>query len=240
MKMNWRCAALTLLVAPICAAQQNTAVSSGPCSLIVQDSKERVMFTCTTPTPIEAETVQKIKTLLNTIVQRQQSDAQNTNHKLDEITDLLAGTRSDVHSIAQSLSEGGTQGFGDAHALGKKITEQAEQLRLGYKELTDTIAKLGGQPNWREQANIASIQFYFRFRECCRTYIIEMHDAAIHKLGSSVADPTGEDAFKEIMSLEHNGVIHYTDVTVGMMNFGLFIPYFERLGMLLEQTPETH
>lgn len=243
MKLIWICAVVILFGAPI-RAQQNSGVSSGACSPNIQANKEKVVFTCTTTTPIEAETVQKITVLLNTILQRQQTDAQNTNHKLDQITDLLAGTRSDVHSIAQSLSEGGgAQGFGDAHALGKKIVDQAISLEQGYTFLTDTIAKIAAdatEPFAREKANNASVQFYWDFRDCCRTWVIQMHDEAIQKLGSSVTTPIGEGAFNEIKSMEQNGAIDYRLLPVKIMNFGIFIPYFKHLGMLLQQLPENN
>lgn len=226
---------------PICAAQQNTAVSSGTCSPIIQANKERVVFTCTTTTPIEAETVQKINLLLSEIVKQQKTDTQSTNKRLDEIIDLWASTQSDIHSMAQSLSEGGgAQGFGDAHALGKKIVDQAMLLEAAYKDLTTFIANLAGQSNAHEQARIASLRFYFDFRDCCRPYVIEMHDEAIHKLGSSVTTSLGEGAYKDIVSMEQNGVIDYRSVPVKVMNFGIFIPYFKSLGSQLLQMTENH
>jgi hypothetical protein len=90
-KLNWTCAVLVMLISPICAAQQ-TSVSSGACSPNIQANTGQVVFTCTTPTPIDADTVQKINVLLNQIVKKEKTDAQNTNKKLDEIIDLLAGT----------------------------------------------------------------------------------------------------------------------------------------------------
>ena len=91
MKLIWICAAVILFGAPI-RAQQNSGVSSGACSPNIQANKEQVTFTCTTDTPIDIDTVQKINMLLNQVVKRQKTDAENTNKKLDEIIDLLAGT----------------------------------------------------------------------------------------------------------------------------------------------------
>jgi hypothetical protein len=239
-KLNWICVALVLFVSPICAAQQTSGISSGACSPNIQANKEKVVFTCTTTTPIEAETVKKINVLLSEIVKKQKTDAQSTNKRLDDIIDLWASTQSDIHSMAQSLAEGSAQSYGDAHALGKKIVEQAVLLEAAYKDLTTFIEKLGGQTNAREQANVASVRFYWDFRDCCRTYVIEMHDEAIHKLGSAVTTSTGEGAFNEIKSMEQNGAIDYRLVPVKIMYFGMFIPYFKHLGLLLQQTPETH
>jgi hypothetical protein len=91
-KLHWICVVLAMLGPPICAAQQTSAVSSGACSPNIQANKEQVTFTCTTPTPIDADTVQKINVLLNQIVKKQNTDAQSTNKRLDEIIDLLAET----------------------------------------------------------------------------------------------------------------------------------------------------
>lgn len=91
MKLSWICAAVILLGGPL-RAQQNSGVSSGACSPNIQANKEQVTFTCTTATPIDADTVQKINVVLNQIVKKEKTDAQNTNKKLDEIIDLLAGT----------------------------------------------------------------------------------------------------------------------------------------------------
>ena len=235
MKVIWICS-LVMLMPPICVAQRNTAVSSGPCNLIVQESKTQVTFTCSTPTPIAPDTVQRMNVLLSEIFKNQKTDTASTNKRLDQVIDLLAGTQSDIRSMAQSLSEGGgAQGFGDAHALGRKIVEQAESLELGYKDLTTTVNKLAAQPYAREQVNIASVRFYWDFRDCCRTYVIEMHDEAIHKLGPSVTTTIDEAAFNEIKSLEQNGAIDYSSVHVKIMYFGMFIPYFKHLGLLLEQ-----
>lgn len=67
-----------------------------------------------------------------------------------------------------------------------------------------------------------------------------MHDEAIQKLGSSVTTSIGEGAFNEIKSMEQNGAIDYQGVSVKIMYFGMFIPYFKHLGLLLEQMPENH
>ena len=90
MKLSWICAAVVLLGAPVCAAQSATAVSSGACSPNVIANKGQVIFTCTAP--LDNETVKKIGLLLNEVVKKEKTDAQNTNKKLDEIIDLLAGT----------------------------------------------------------------------------------------------------------------------------------------------------
>ncbi|HXP69812.1 MAG TPA: hypothetical protein VOA88_11055 [Candidatus Dormibacteraeota bacterium] len=102
MKLSWICATAVLLGAPL-HAQQNSGVSSGACSPNIQANKEQVTFTCISDTPIDVDTVQKINMLLNQVVKRQKTDAENTNKKLDELIDLLTGTS---HETLNELTGG--------------------------------------------------------------------------------------------------------------------------------------